>query len=662
MAQLWNEGVRGTQVLPLINLDAETIRVEAGPGTGKTFGLVRRVQRILHPDGLGVSGREVLVVAFNRVIATQLQADIHEQLASSPHDEEPVIRTVHALCLEVVGTPLRLLLPHEREAMLYDVLTEFPVLQTTYESHKEAEQALRDHEAKHAEHMALWQAVRQWLTRHHAQLISDLPGLLLDRLSGGDFATRSYRHVIVDEFQDLTPGEQELFLKLRCPGGHFLALGDPRQSIYAFRGNDREGLTKLEALLGPTAGHVADIEMTECQRCPGEIVRAANQLMNLYSAKPMVPGSAMPANTHVVVWDSPEIEASGMARAIVKNFQTHRKDRHLVMVTRRQFGYWLRDRVAAIDPHLKVELSFTESLLEAWSVREAFLLFCLLVDPDAPTWRAWLGYQDSSTGKAYKAVRRNSGAYLELLTDCDDRITAEAVTEVAAAAKRPRGDGGTKLWERTKRFVALATALRCTMDTPDDFIRELFSIERWISSDTADAETAKLDLELRTSKACAILDETRVRKPKAGASSWLGEVARRLRYQIATREPFVPDARADIQVATLWGAKGVTAEHVYAIGLCDEAIPGTRREEYPGTDRDYEEEQRKLFYVSFTRSTRTLVLSRGQSIRPGDAARLGLSLTRVSRYWATLTMSRFLRDIIKFLPEAQRGDGWAGCA
>src|SRR5215468_3625311 len=71
---------QGAQVLPLINTDAETIRVEAGPGTGKTFGLVRRVERILHPDGLGVSGKDVLVVAFNRVIAKQLGTEINERL------------------------------------------------------------------------------------------------------------------------------------------------------------------------------------------------------------------------------------------------------------------------------------------------------------------------------------------------------------------------------------------------------------------------------------------------------------------------------------------------------------------------------------------------------------------------------------------------------
>src|SRR5688500_16586420 len=113
--------------------------------------------------------------------------------------------------------------------------------------------------------------------------------MLLDSLEGGDFTSRRYQHVIVDEFQDLTPGEQELFLKLRSDGGSFLALGDPRQSNYAFRGNEREGLSKPEELIAPYQGNVTDIDMTECQRCPAAIVAAANQLMGLSDAKPMVP-------------------------------------------------------------------------------------------------------------------------------------------------------------------------------------------------------------------------------------------------------------------------------------------------------------------------------------------------------------------------------------
>src|SRR5262249_38750261 len=158
-----------------------------------------------------------------------------------------------------------------------------------------------------------WQMCRQWLVRHKGQLISDLPGLLLDSLAGGGFKATSYKHVIVDEYQDLTHGEQMLFARLRQKGGSFVALGDPRQPIYAFRGNDREGLGKREALMDGLA--IRDVPMTECQRCPEDIVKAANQLMGLSPAKPMVPGSRVPADTHVVVWNTPRGEAIGMAKA-----------------------------------------------------------------------------------------------------------------------------------------------------------------------------------------------------------------------------------------------------------------------------------------------------------------------------------------------------------
>lgn len=111
MPDSWNEGVCGTQVPPLINLDADTIRCVAGPGSGKTFGLVRRVERILHPAGLGVDGHNVLIVAFNRVIARQLRDNICTRLNTFDHKHEPVIRTIHALCVEVIGEELRMLLP-----------------------------------------------------------------------------------------------------------------------------------------------------------------------------------------------------------------------------------------------------------------------------------------------------------------------------------------------------------------------------------------------------------------------------------------------------------------------------------------------------------------------------------------------------------------------
>jgi superfamily I DNA/RNA helicase len=118
---------------------------------------------------------------------------------------------------------------------------------------------------------------------------------------------------------------------------------------------------------------------------------------------------------------------------------------------------------------------------------------------------------------------------------------------------------------------------------------------------------------------------------------------------------------SDLQVATLWGAKGVTAEHVYILGACGEALPGQRREEYPGTDADYVDEQRRLFYVSITRAKETLVISRALRVGRGPAKQLGLTVTTGSKFWGDLKMSPFLHDIMSVLPYAVPDDSWDGC-
>lgn len=659
----WNRDVHGDQILPLINLDADAIRVVAGPGTGKTFGLVRRVERLMHPEGLGTDGGEVLVVAFNRVIAKQLQQDIAARLETFEHEHEPTIRTIHALCVDVIGEDLRLLLPHEREAMIYDTLVMYPFLDDLYGDFRHAAQALRDHEAGHADHLPLWRAAREWLERHRAHLVNDLPGLLLDRLRAGDFPEESYEHVIVDEFQDLTSSEQQLMFRLRRRGGQLVALGDPRQSIYAFRGNDREGLANLEGLAATFGGEIADVPMNECHRCPERIVVAANRLMALAGVDELRAVGTTDANLHVVTWPDPHAEALGMAAAIARNISEHPEDRHLALATRRAFGYWTRDEIATLDPTLRLDLSFSEGLLESWAAREAFLLFCLLADPDPPTWRAWLGYKNSMTGSAYLSPRRNADAYLRLLGNSADSITEQVIQALAREPRgKPRGTGGTIVWDRAQRFSDLRGLLVAELEDAEEFMRRIFDSERWIGTAYEDPDGARLDLQLIGDKALDLLQEQRERHPDDSPAEQLRRTARRLRHQIATREPLTSTAPADLLIATLWGAKGMTAEHVYIIGACGEALPGIRREDYPGTEADYVDEQRRLFYVSITRSKRTLVLSRAARVRRGEAKHLGLSTRQGDRYWADLSMSPFLREIIAVVPDAVAGADWQGCS
>jgi hypothetical protein len=145
------------------------------------------------------------------------------------------------------------------------------------------------------------------------------------------------------------------------------------------------------------------------------------------------------------------------------------------MVTRRRFGYWLRNKIKELNPELRVELGFSEGLLESWAVREAFVLFCLLIDPDRPTWRAWLGYKNSVTGNDFSATRRSAGAYLKLLAAANDAITEATIEALAAELRtKPRGAGGVTIWDRAKRFLELRGKFNWNGKDGAAFVNNLF--------------------------------------------------------------------------------------------------------------------------------------------------------------------------------------------
>jgi hypothetical protein len=245
-----------------------------------------------------------------------------------------------------------------------------------------------------------------------------------------------------------------------------------------------------------------------------------------------------------------------MAHAVVENLRRHPTDEHLVMTTRRQFGYWFRDKVTEIAPDLRIDLSFSESILETWAVREPFLLFSLLVDPDAPTWRAWLGYRDSPTGKDYKSPRRNSDAYLRFLHSTGDSVTEEDIEQLVAQPRiAKRGEGGSALWDRAQRFLNLKERLFSEDVTDAALIGDIFSAERWISEEYLEPETARIDLDLLRSTALSILRESEERNRRVSVADHLRRIARRLRYAVGTREEFIEEAPCDVKVTTLWGAK-----------------------------------------------------------------------------------------------------------
>jgi DNA helicase-2/ATP-dependent DNA helicase PcrA len=97
--------------------------------------------------------------------------------------------------------------------------------------------------------------------------------------------------LFVDEAQDLNPAQQAMAGRL-CPDGRVVVVGDPRQSIYAFRGADAESITNMADQLAYSARGLARYPLTVTWRCPASHVRLANAIVpDLESAPGAAEGS-----------------------------------------------------------------------------------------------------------------------------------------------------------------------------------------------------------------------------------------------------------------------------------------------------------------------------------------------------------------------------------
>lgn len=93
----WDDGLEGP-ARRIAELNHTPMRVLAGPGTGKTFALMRRVARLLQD---GATANRVLVCTFTRTAARDLEAEL-ARLGVDGVDEVRA-GTLHAFCFSLLG-------------------------------------------------------------------------------------------------------------------------------------------------------------------------------------------------------------------------------------------------------------------------------------------------------------------------------------------------------------------------------------------------------------------------------------------------------------------------------------------------------------------------------------------------------------------------------
>ena len=638
----WNDGLDG-QALSIASTQASPLRVTAGPGTGKTFALIRRLARILEE---GQDPTRILLVTFTRVSAADLQRELDR--LGLPQGQIVTKGTLHSLCfsilhrrhvLEFTQRVARPLLKFEERFLLEDLRTygEFGTIherRATLKAFEAAWARQQDQEPgwpTNPVEQAFQSALDEWLRFHQAMLIDELVPLTLRylRANPGCPELRQFDHVLVDEYQDLNRAEQDL-IDLLAQNASLAVVGDQDQAIYeGFRYAHPEGI----ALFHKTHQGTRDLPLDISRRCPAAIVALANSLIRnnqRRSGRQLEPtDDQIDVGVHLIQWPDMQSEAEGIADHIASRVLSAEYDpgRILVLCPRRHFGYLIRDQLRArmVDAHSyfhEEALEGNPKRIDESSAQQAFALLTLLAFPrDRVALRAWLGFGSQTLhANGYRRLRAHSSESNVSTFDAMRAISERTLT-------LPYTTG------LSRRYNELNQRLRelRSLDPPEAFHRLFPAEEEWAEP-------------FRT-----IYDQAGEPPDHEGALDLL-------RTNIT--QPDLPATATFVRVMSLHKSKGLTADHVFVAGCVEGLIPSYLRGLPFEPAMRFREEQRRLFYVAITRARRTLVLSSTLTLPRQLAYRMGAPVRGGDSLHSETIASTFLSELGDSCPPSLSGQDW----
>ncbi|MFZ0324187.1 MAG: ATP-dependent DNA helicase [Actinomycetes bacterium] len=321
--------------------------VLAGPGTGKTTTIVESVAARV---AAGTPVGEVLALTFSRKAAQELRTRISAALPQAV--AEPVAWTFHAFSYRLIGEAWasepaasgwsdrpRLLSGPEQDVVLRELLagaedvpwpTDLAAALQTRGFADELQSLLSrarcvgldsDRLREVATGRADWAAAADFLAEYldvlalsgsvdYAELVGQAVGWAQSE-RGREALHNRYSLVVVDEYQDTDPQQEQLLSALAGGGRDVMVVGDPDQSIYAFRGADVSGIVEFpdrfrSAGAPPSAARVLTLAVSRrsgsalleasrriAERLPGELLpsTAVKQHRALQPAASVPPGS-----------------------------------------------------------------------------------------------------------------------------------------------------------------------------------------------------------------------------------------------------------------------------------------------------------------------------------------------------------------------------------
>jgi DNA helicase II / ATP-dependent DNA helicase PcrA len=607
------------------------VRVIAGPGTGKSFAMKRRVARLLE---VGVSPKELLAVTFTRVAAEDLHREL--QKLGVPGCEELEGQTLHSLAmrilsrkhvLEAVGRTPRPLNTFETKSLICDIAG-------SSGGKNPAKKMIQGYTAAWAqsqgdepgfpnndEEKAFQAALLAWLEFHQGMLIGELIPYLVRYLKGNPAATErsEFKHLLVDEFQDLNKAEQTAIAYL---GGdaEICIVGDDDQSIYSFKCAHPEGIREWKDL----HPDCADLEMADCHRCPTTVVEMANALISVNANRMPRALTPLPEKGagEVAIVQVPYLHSEATwITAKVKGFidKGVHPSEIIILVQRAVAGKPILN--ALKGEGIPAKSYYEESQLDSPAAQMRFSLFKLFLDnEDRVALRYLLGWdRDDFRNKPYDRVRQHCESSGDSPWVAMNKLADDALT---IAHIKPLVD----------QFALIRVALEelaAAKDQLPSFIDALFP------------ETDPHVAELRE---LALAQSEVAETPRDLLATMMKEIT----------QPDIPPTVEEVRLMSLHKSKGLSSPYVFVAGCVEGILPPSFDAAPSKHAKDAAlEEARRLFYVGITRVKAdpandrpgSLFITYAQQMPAKDAYAANVAFKNQSGALANLLPSRFIDEL-----------------
>jgi DNA helicase-2/ATP-dependent DNA helicase PcrA len=274
------------------------VLVVAGAGSGKTRVLTHRIAHLV--TACGVKPNEILAITFTNKAAGEMKRRLESTLGDVA--QRMWVMTFHAAC----GRILRREAPrlaYRSNFTIYDQADQVRVVKAIVEEegwdpkrfvprgiHAQISSAKNQlvGPEEYAQRVGSFyeQTVAavydRYQRRLHASNAMDFDDLLIRTVEvlenhpdARDKWQKAFRYVLVDEYQDTNHAQYRLLQLLAGAHGNVFAVGDPDQSIYAFRGADIRNILEFER----DFGGAQVIALEQNYRSTNAILRAANSLI-----------------------------------------------------------------------------------------------------------------------------------------------------------------------------------------------------------------------------------------------------------------------------------------------------------------------------------------------------------------------------------------------